>query len=120
MTGGIRRILASATSVMQIDATLHSKVLSSDSEGEVSVAEDDFPCKVVPGEQSRAMREAEQVPANARAYWIARGTLDPETTVAKEGDSLTVEGDRFAVTFVETDPASSYFAVAVVPEGDQL
>jgi hypothetical protein len=98
-------VFAAAFSPIYEDAVLHRRVLS-DTNGSISAAETDHPCKAQLDSATEAMRRAEGFAETDQRIIVLRGTLDIDPGT---DDEISLAGRRWKIAGLAADPARTHW-----------
>jgi hypothetical protein len=106
LDGDLAAVFASAFDGFYLDATLHKANLDDDGQGGGSVARSDYPAKAqLDSTTDRQQNSEGYVDTDQRIFVLASGLAMEPTT----DDEITVDGRRWMIASVATDPAGAYY-----------
>lgn len=105
LDGDLRASFAQVFSSFYLDATLHRRTITYDSEGGGAEAEVDEAVKAQLSRTTQKMRDRDSyVDTDQRILVLAEG-IDPIDTECE----ITVKGQRWSIAFAEQDPVGAYW-----------
>lgn len=104
LDGGLAGVFAAALGSIYSDATLHRATVTDDGAGGGSVSYSDTAVKAQLDRLTQAQRDGGYTDKDQRILVLASGLAEITTD-----DEITVDGRRWSVASVSTDPAQAYF-----------
>jgi hypothetical protein len=104
LDGGLAGVFAGIMGTYFLDATLHRATHSDDGQGGGSVTHTDTAVKAQLDRITQAQREGGYTDKDQRILVLASGIAEITTE-----DEITVDGRRWSIASVSTDPAQAYF-----------
>ncbi len=105
LDGGLAGVFAAALGPIYLDGTLHRATVTDDGAGGGSVSFSDTPVKAQLDAATQAMREAQGYTDTDQRILVLASGIGEITT----DDEITVDGRRWSIASVQTDPVQAYF-----------
>lgn len=106
LDGGLQAVFGAALSSLYLDATLHKRVETHATNGDISIAETDHPVKAQKNRATRAMMASPGFVETDVAIFVLQSGAPAIPTA---DDEITYQGVRYSIASVSTDPANAYW-----------